>query len=289
MYESPAMASAVKSFRRQAGPGRPAAAEVLRFRGILLLVLLLGCAKPPLDAPLHPVRTFDFDRDVFAFANELVFDYGVDEGGRLPSTPPSSSVDFAQRCVLMSRVVRQFHVNAEFSPGLPRVGEERYRELVAEVFATDARAKQPASERIVIPGYPGLRSFSKDHEMLFKEALNQRWLAYFQKGNWRMIFPFWRNQQRATAEGLVSGLGRGELAVLHAVRFPNIEINHTVLLFGVEETPEEIRFRFYDPNEAVHPRVLVYDRARRTFYYPKTFYFAGGPIRAYEVYDGAIY
>ena len=169
------------------------------------------------------------------------------------------------------------------------VGEERYRELVAEVFSTDARAKQPASERIVIPGYPGLRSFSKDHEMLFKEALNQRWLAYFQKGNWRMIFPFWRNQQRATAEGLVSDLDRGELAVLHAVRFPNIEINPTVLLFGVEETPEEIRFRFYDPNEAVHPRVLVYDRARRTFYYPKTFYFAGGPIRAYEVYDGAIY
>ncbi len=283
------MASAVKPFRRRGGPGRPAAAEVLRFRGILLLLFLLGCAKPPLDAPLRSAQTFDFNRDVFAFANELVFDYGVDEGGRLPSTPPSSSVDFAQRCVLMSRAVRQFHVYAEFAPGLPRVGEERYRELVAEVFATDARAKQPASERIVIPGYPGLRSFSRDHEMLFKEALNQRWLAYFQKGNWRMIFPFWRNQQRATAEGLVSGLGRGELAVLHAVRFPNIEINHTVLLFSVEETPEEIRFGFYDPNEPVHPRVLVYDRARRTFYYPKTFYFAGGPIRAYEVYDGAIY
>lgn len=264
--------------------------EVLRFQGIvLLLLLLLACAKPPSQAPLHPARAFDFKRDVFAFANELISDYAVDERGRLRPTPHSDPVDFGQRCVVMARAVRQFHLYAEFAPQLPRADEDRYRELIAEVFATDARRKQPTSERIVIPGTPDLRSFSRDHEMLFKQAFNQRWLAYFQKGNWRMIFPFWRDQQRTTAEGLASGLGRGELAVLHAVRFPDLGINHTFLLFGVEETPEEIRFRFYDPNAPARPRVLVYDRARRTFYYPKTFYFAGGPVRAYEVYDGAIY
>ena len=256
---------------------------------LVLVFALSACATPPSNSPPRAVRSFDFDRDVFAFANELVADYQVDEKGRLRPTPRVDPIDFGQRCVLMSRAVRQFHLSARFAPELPIADEATYHKQIAAVFATDPRRKLPASDPIIIPGYPDLRSFSEAHEKLAKQALNQRWLAYLQKGNWRMIFPFLRNQQKGVAEKIKESVGRGGLPVVHAVRFPDIEINHTFLVFAVEEDPETISFHFYDPNETEHSRVLVYDRSQKTFFYPKTFYFAGGPVRAYEVYDGPFY
>ena len=256
---------------------------------LVLAVALSACATPPSEAPSRSVRSFDFDRDVFAFANELVADYQVDEKGRLRPTARVDPIDFGQRCVLMSRAARQFYLSARFAPELPVADEAIYQERITAVFATDPRRKLPASDPIIIPGYSDLRSFSEVHERLAKQALNQRWLAYLQKGNWRMIFPFWRNQQKGVAEKIKDSVGSGELVVVHAVRFPDIEINHTFLVFAVEEEPETISFHFYDPNEAEQARVLVYDRSQKTFFYPKTFYFAGGPVRAYEVYDGPIY
>ena len=256
---------------------------------LVLTVALSACATPPSNSPPRAVRSFDFDRDIFAFANELVADYQVDEKGRLRPTRRVDPIDFGQRCVLMSRAVRQFHLSARFAPELPVADEATYHKQIAAVFATDSRRKLPASDPIIIPGYPDLRSFSEAHVKLAKQALNQRWLAYLQKGNWRMIFPFLRNQQKGVAEKIKESVGRGGLPVVHAVRFPDIEINHTFLVFAVEEDPETISFHFYDPNETEHSRVLVYDRSQKTFFYPKTFYFAGGPVRAYEVYDGPFY
>ena len=259
------------------------------YTALVLIVAVSACAKAPSESPTRVVRNFDFDRDIFAFANELVADYQVDEKGRLRPTPRVDPIDFGQRCVLMSRAARQFHLSARFAPELPVADEATYQERITAVFATDPRRKLPASDPIIIPGYPDLRSFSEAHERITKQALNQRWLAYIQKGNWRMIFPFLRNQQKGVAEKIKESVGRGELAVVHAVRFPDIEINHTFLVFAVEEEPETISFHFYDPNDPGHSRVLVYDRSQKTFFYPETFYFAGGPVRAYEVYDGPFY
>lgn len=257
--------------------------------GVLLLLAVLACATPTQPGPSRQVRPFDFHKDTFAFANELIAHYEPDEKGRLRPTPREDPIDFGQRCVLMARAARQFHVSARFAPELARVDDATYRKRIEEVFATDPRLKQPVAQPIIIPGYADLRTFSQEHERIFKEALNHRWLAYFQKGNWRMIFPFLRNQQQQTASELAQSVGRGELVVLHAIRFPDIEINHTFLVFDVEKAPETLSFSFYDPNALEGPRTLVYDRAQKTFFYPKTFYFAGGPVRAYEVYDGPIY
>src|SRR5439155_535013 len=72
-------------------------------------------------------------------------------------------------------------------------------------------------------------------------------------------------------------------------RVPELTIDHLVLVFDAEETPAEIRFLTYDPNDAAHPVVLTFDRAADSFSYAPTPYFPGDPVKAYEVYDGLLY
>jgi hypothetical protein len=109
-----------------------------------------------------------------------------------------------------------------------------------------------------------------------------------QRGNWRMIFWFPPAQQRGEAERLAAALRRGVTPILHVVRYPSVTLNHMVLLFAVEETPEEIRFQAYDPNNADAPIVVRWDRGARTFVFPRTEYFGGGPVKGYEIYDGPL-
>jgi hypothetical protein len=73
------------------------------------------------------------------------------------------------------------------------------------------------------------------------------------------------------------------------LRYPELTLNHLVLVYDAEETPAEIRFRAYDPNDAARPVLLTYDRAARMFTYAATPYFPGGPVKAYEVYCGLFY
>jgi hypothetical protein len=138
----------------------------------------------------------------------------------------------------------------------------------------------------VISGFADLKSLSREKEELLKDALGGRWIGYFQRGNWRMIFPFTPGQKRATASELVDDLDRGHLPLVHVFNYPRININHTVLLFDYEETPLQISFDLYDPNNAEESGTLVYDRATATFRYWRTDYFAGGPTDVYEIYDG---
>ena len=101
-----------------------------------------------------------------------------------------------------------------------------------------------------------------------------------------MIFPFTERQQEGVADALGTALARGELPIVHVVRYPRITINHMLLVYAVEETPAEIRFVGYDPNDPRAPLVMVFDRSARTFVYPRTIYFPGGPVKAYEIYRG---
>ena len=50
-----------------------------------------------------------------------------------------------------------------------------------------------------------------------------------------------------------------------------------------------IQFQAYDPNIPAHPVELIYQRADRTFYFPRTHYWAGGKLNVIEVYRGWIY
>src|SRR5690606_21314728 len=91
---------------------------------------------------------------------------------------------------------------------------------------------RPAQLKIPIPGYANLREFSVDREQLLKEECGGAWRSYFQRGNWRMILPFSRRHQERASDKLKNSLQNHGVAAVHLVRFPQLTINHAVLLTG---------------------------------------------------------
>ena len=227
---------------------------------------------------------FAFHRDTFAFANETKWRYSVDPvTGRQMSTPRVPEPDYTLHCFAMVQAARQFWLRARFEPSLPAPDEATCRRLIREVVSR----KSPT--RVVIPGYAGLREFSTAWETQLKAECGGAWRSYFQRGNWRMVFPFSRTHQQAEAAWLASSLQRGMLPIVHVVRFPQLTINHTLLLLGAHETARTIEFSTYDPNVPERPVALTFDRATRTFTLPPLHYFAGGRVDVYEIYRGWIY
>jgi hypothetical protein len=256
---------------------------------VSMMISLVGCANPlshSLSNPL-PRPAFDFDRDTFGYTNENYWIYDLDSDSPGPIVKQKrEDVDHGQRCTIMARAARQFWYAARFEPDAPKLADADYHDIVKMVLASNPRIDEPLDPPIIIPGYADLRSLSVEREAVLKEALGGRWIGYFQRGNWRMIFPFSPGQKRATATELVEDLDRGHLPLVHVFNYPRIDINHTVLLFGYDATALVISFDLYDPNNAEDSGSLVYDRETSTFSYWRTDYFAGGPTNVYEVYDG---
>ena len=142
----------------------------------------------------------------------------------------------------------------------------------------------PDSKKIVIPGYANLREFSAGQELLLKAECGGAYQSYFQRGHWRMVFPFSRTHQNRTAEQLLEDLKENRPPVVHVVRFPQLTINHSVLLFGARETDKEILFSVYDPNKPDSPKILNFDRTSRTFSFAGNDYWPGGRVDIYEIY-----
>ena len=236
-----------------------------------------------------PGVPFRFPEDTPAFVNDTVWEYVADPAsGTLLWTERRPRPAFALQCGSLARSVRQFHVHARFEPEAPRATAEQYAALIARVLDRDPRRLVADPEPVAIPGYADLRSFSREHESAMKRLIRGP-ASYLQRGNWRMIFRFWPGEQRRVASSLVEAVARGETPIVHVLRYPAMSVNHMVLVYAVEETPDEVRFTAYDPNDAEAPVVLRWDRGARTFVYPRTRYFLGGPVRAYEIYDGPFY
>jgi len=252
------------------------------------LVALTGCSTPQATA-LVGAHRFEFQRDTFACANELVWEYRFDETGHWTSRPRKPKPDYTHHCFVVVRSAKQFFEHARFDPGKPSADEKTYRHLIREIVSSSPRTESSKINRIVVPGFANLRDLSREHEALLKAECGGAWQSYFQRGHWRMIFPFSRRHQEKTARELLETVRRGQPTVVHLVRFPSLKINHAVLLFDAEESDAEIRFAAYDPNAPEKPTVLTYDRATRTFSFPTNFYFPGGRVDVYEIYRGWCY
>lgn len=251
---------------------------------MLALLLATGCATSSRDLP-PPPRPFTFERDTFAFANELRWEYLFDDAtGKVTTRRSNPPATYGFRCFVLAKAVRQFHQHARFDPRLPPASDATYRRLIARVLFRSPTAESPPADRIIIPGFADLRAFSAARESLLKAACGGAWQSYVQPGHWRMIFPFRRRQQEQTAHKLVAALRGGRTAVVHLVRFPSLAINHAVVLFHAEPTAAGIRFHVYDPNNPKQPLVMDYLRAQRTFFFPRTRYFAGGRVDVNEIY-----
>ncbi|HET7624362.1 MAG TPA: hypothetical protein VFM25_03780 [Verrucomicrobiae bacterium] len=243
-------------------------------------LLFSGCVSRPFIGS----RPFDFQKDTFAFANELVWEYHFDENGKWVHQRREPEPDYTHHCFVVARSARQFFQNAKFDPSLPMADDATYRKLIRKVVSVDPARALPDEKKIIIPGYADLREFSEARENDLKAECGGAWESYFQRGHWRMIFPFSRAHQAATAKRLVADLEQNRPPVVHVVRFPQLTINHAILLFDAEETPTNIVFSVYDPNKPDSPKSLVFDRASRTFTFAGNDYWPGGRLDVYEVY-----
>ncbi|MCD6049794.1 MAG: hypothetical protein K0Q55_1197, partial [Verrucomicrobia bacterium] len=128
------------------------------FFSMMVALLLGGCASRPLVAV---PRKFNFERDTFSYANELVWVYYRDkQSGEFLHSKADPVPEYTHHCFVVARAAKQFFVHAEFKPQFPKVSEVRYRELVRQVRSSDPR-QRPGVERVLIPGYADLRSFSQ--------------------------------------------------------------------------------------------------------------------------------
>ena len=255
---------------------------------ICAATILTSCAssRPVGTASRHH---FDFQHDTFAYANELVWEYHFDAQGKWVHRPREPKPDYSHHCFVVARSAKQFFVHARFDPSQPTADEKTYRQLIDKVVSRSPRKEMPDDKKVVIPSYADLREFSMAQEDLLKEKCGGAWQSYFQRGHWRMIWPFSRRHQKGTAEQLAAEVRQNRAPVVHLVRFPSLKINHAVVLFDATETDKEILFATYDPNSPEKPTTLKFDRTSRVFSFPTNFYFPGGRVNVYEIYHGCCY
>jgi hypothetical protein len=251
--------------------------------------VLVGCATAPQKGPAGKTREFDPRADGFAYTNELVWEYSFDAQGRVSSQRRDPPPMHWQRCFAMSRAARQFFAHAEFRPDLPKPPQHDIDWLVRHVLNRSTRTFSRPGARLVIPGYTNLWQLSSEQAALLQAKTDKPWQAYVQRGNWRMVFPFSRRHQAGTAAELEKLLATQEPLVVHLVTFPALTINHAVAVYHATSTPDTIEFQVYDPNLPGQTVPLTYNRAERTFYWPRSIYFYGGKVDVYRIYKGWCY
>jgi hypothetical protein len=230
------------------------------------------------------LRSFEFERDSFAFINELVWAYDCDlVAGKMTFGLREPKPDYAHRCFALARVARQFFYHARFAKDQKNATGEIYRQRVRAVIARNPRIPCKLGEQIVIPGFAGLREFSRAQEKLLKTECGGAWRSYFLRSHWRIILPFSRAHQARTAESLVAALRQNHLPIVHLVKFPALTINHAIVLFGVTETARVLEFEAYDPNNSERPERLTFDRAAQTFFLPPNSYWPGGGLNVSHI------
>ncbi len=230
-------------------------------------------------------RRFQFERDTFAFPHELVWKYHFDPAtGALTTYRADPPPTYYHRCFVLVRAVRLFFDYAQFRPELPAADAETYRKLVREIIARNPRRAGAASERVVLPGYDGLRAFSQAHEAVLKAECGAAWESYFLRSHWRMIFPVSGRFQEKMAEKLKHSVSKRGLALVHLFRFPRITINHGIGLYRFADSERDIEFEACDPNLPAHPVTLVYEKKRRMFTLAPNIYWGGGGLSVMEIF-----
>jgi hypothetical protein len=156
--------------------------------------------------------------------------------------------------------------------------------MIREVVSRNPRRACAEPERVAIPGYDGLRSFSQAHEPLLKAELGGPWQSYFLRSHWRMVFPVRGWHQKRMAQQLKRSLHEHGVSLVHLFRFPRITINHGIVLYELTETEQNMEFEAYDPNIPEHPVTLVYDRNQRAFTFAPSRYWGGGVLSVMEIF-----
>src|SRR5579862_5968461 len=100
----------------------PAGVENMRILIVLgLLAISTGCAS--VTPTIGAGRPFDFQRDTFAYANELVFSHDNGAAGTNVNSVAHEH-SYTRRCFIMAAGVVQFWKHARFDPQAPPVSAD---------------------------------------------------------------------------------------------------------------------------------------------------------------------
>jgi hypothetical protein len=230
-------------------------------------------------------RRFDFDRDTFAFPNELVWEYHFDATTRQTrAVRRQPAPRYALRCFVLVRAARQFFYHARFDPTIDPADDLTYRRLIRAVLVRPPRRPSPPGERVVIPGYTGLRELSAAREPVVKAACGGAWRSYVQHSHWRIVVPVSRTHQHRAAGELLNAVADHSAPLVHLLRFPSLAINHGMVVFDGARTSAGAEFLAYDPNDPARPARLTYDRERRAFSLAANRYWPGGELNVFEIF-----
>ena len=248
------------------------------------MMLANGCAH---RLPSKPAaRAFDFSTDRLAYANETVWHY---ENGRAVEVAKNGAKAgdqaYATRCFVVTRCVTQFWKFASFDPKSPPLSDRDLALRIRMLAKIDVwKDPFPASKRVVFPGYRNLFELSRDQPLILQKNLGQGWPIFVRPGNSPMVFPPSRSHQERTFLELKKSLALNYPVIIWMVTFPDLSLNHSVLVYDSHETKTKTVFSVYDPNDIKKPKNLEYDPAKRTFSFQRTFYFIGGPVDVRTIY-----
>jgi hypothetical protein len=255
----------------------PPAGFAALLAGVALLVA--GCAVASAPARSWPagsaaaVPGFAFERDTFAFPNEI------------RARHPNTSDLYANYCFVLARGVRQFAQFARFAPGEPPLDPAGYVERVRAVVA---RAPwEPAlapAERVVIPGYAGLREFSRAQQAAVKAGLGGRLWTLLHWTNWRVTLGVSEEHQRRVLDEVGGELAAGRLVQLLITNWPTPELNHTVVAFALRRRGDDVALTVWDPNDPARPGTITWAAGAGRFEATHVHDTRPGPIRVFRMY-----
>jgi hypothetical protein len=253
-----------------------------------LVMISAGCAS--IQPTQGAGRPFDFQRDTFAYANELVFNYqnGVPAAD---ANPQEHEHAYARRCFIMAAGVVQFWKHARFEPQAPPVTTTELARRIRDVRDRAAWwPAEPLDQRVVFPGFASLHDLSEREGRLLRANMGAGWTTYFHLRKFPMPFEPSAKDEARLSEKLEGWLHQGHPMVVWLYNFPHVNINHAVTVFEKIDPPgpHQIAFHVYDPNYTDGPRTLTYDCQTQAFSYGKTFYFPGGPVHVRPMYTSLL-
>jgi hypothetical protein len=216
---------------------------------------------------------FTFARDTFAFANEI------------RARHPEAKDLYANYCFVLARGLRQFFQFARFDPRAPKLDTAGYVDRVRHVAEhAPWEPPLPAAERIVIPGYADLRTFSTSEAVAVKAGLSGRFWTWVHWTNWRVMYPVLDQHQADVADEIAREVAAGHLVQLLVTNWPVFELNHTVVAFAYRDSREDRVFDVWDPNDPALSGTVTFERSQQRFWATRIFDTRPGPIRVFRMY-----
>jgi hypothetical protein len=250
----------------------------------LAAAALLLCIIPDLAG----AEPFQFSKDTLSFANETVFQHDDQPVPTVGFLHPQKNT-YNRRCFVVCRGVLQFYKFARFDPKAPPPDDKTLARLIRKIARRPVwKAELPESERIVIPGYPNLRTLSAKRSDVIQRNLGYGWPTYVRPGNFCFVFPPSIAHQKKTLARMDEELAKGKLTILWLTMFPSMALNHTLLVYdrkvrGHGEKAHTV-YTVYDPNYADKPREMSYWPATGQLFYGKTFYSSEAWVKARAVF-----